>query len=171
MTDLQLLLVPADEGAEAKTECRADVAEFNEVDPSLATLVLTDEGLRTPEKPGQVGLTQPRSSALPAQQVHKHEMLVRVDRLGERGHKCPFRNPTVDIQSWDTFPHVAEHMIHMETPPVELGRTDVKFVVVIDGVKRGELHVSQGGLDWWPRSARSKRLRRTWAQLEAFFDE
>lgn len=65
---------------------------------------------------------------------------------------------------------MADHTIKMSVPLIELGRTDVQFVVMVDGQKRGELHISEGGIDWWPRSARTNKISRTWAQLEAFFE-
>lgn len=46
---------------------------------------------------------------------------------------------------------MADHTIKMSVPLMELGRTDVEFVVFVDGKKRGELHISEGGVDWWPR--------------------
>ena len=32
------------------------------------------------------------------------------------------------------------------------GKVDTRFELYIDGAKRGELHLSKGGIDWWPRS-------------------
>jgi hypothetical protein len=55
---------------------------------------------------------------------------------------------------------VAQHEIRMDQSLRDLGKVDTVLQVFIDGVKRGELHVSKGGVDWWPRN--SKRIKHTW---------
>lgn len=57
------------------------------------------------------------------------------------------------------------HDIKMTSPSVTLGKQDVVFEVVIDGEKRGELHVSQGDLRWRPRGSRTDEGRATWSEL------
>ena len=47
----------------------------------------------------------------------------------------------------------------------DLGKADTVLVVVIDGAKRGELHVSKGGVDWWPRASKHKKHVWTWGKL------
>lgn len=56
---------------------------------------------------------------------------------------------------------MAKHDIRMDQSLRDLGKVDLVLQVVIDGAKRGELHVSKGGVDWWPRS--SKRVKHTWS--------
>ena len=55
---------------------------------------------------------------------------------------------------------MAKHDIRMDQSLRDLGKVDVVLQIVIDGAKRGELHVSKGGVDWWPRS--SKKIKHTW---------
>ena len=55
---------------------------------------------------------------------------------------------------------MAKHDIRMDQSLRDLGKVDVVLHVVIDGAKRGELHLSKGGVDWWPRS--SKHIKHTW---------
>ena len=59
---------------------------------------------------------------------------------------------------------MADHTIKMRVPSIELDGRDVVFEVVIDGMKRGQLQVSEGGVDWYPRNAQTP-WKRTWAQL------
>jgi len=62
-----------------------------------------------------------------------------------------------------------DHQISFQSPNFVLGKSDVVFVVSIDGEKQGELHISEGGIDWWPKSARKKRSK-SWTQLRAFME-
>ena len=65
---------------------------------------------------------------------------------------------------------MADHTIKFTAPTVELGKQDVVFEVSIDGKKQGELHVSEGGIDWWPRGAKKYAHTRTWAELRDFME-
>jgi hypothetical protein len=47
---------------------------------------------------------------------------------------------------------------------------DVVFEVLIDGAKRGQLHLSEGGIDWYPPHAQAP-IACSWAQLAAFMEE
>jgi len=67
--------------------------------------------------------------------------------------------------------HVADHKIKMSIPDQILNGQDVTFSVHIDGTKRGELRVSEGGLDWWPAYAKTKVISKSWADLAKFMEE
>jgi hypothetical protein len=62
------------------------------------------------------------------------------------------------------------HEIRMTAPGVVLGKQDIVFEIVIDGEKRGELHLSQGDLRWRPRNSRSDVRRATWAELAEWME-
>jgi hypothetical protein len=62
------------------------------------------------------------------------------------------------------------HEIRMTAPGVILGKQDVIFEVVIDGDKRGELHLSQGDVRWRPRNSRTDVRRATWAELAEWME-
>lgn len=62
------------------------------------------------------------------------------------------------------------HEIKMTAPGVILGKQDVVFDVVIDGEKRGELHLSQGDLRWRPRNSKTDVRRATWAELAEWME-
>jgi hypothetical protein len=60
---------------------------------------------------------------------------------------------------------MARHDIRMDQSIRDLGKVDMVLEVVIDDFKRGELHVSMGGVDWWPPYARKMKHTWTWSQL------
>jgi len=62
------------------------------------------------------------------------------------------------------------HEIKMIAPTISLGKQDIVFEVVIDGVKRGELHLSQGDVRWRPRNSRSDVRRATWEELADYME-
>lgn len=66
---------------------------------------------------------------------------------------------------------MADHTIRMSVPSQELDGRDVRFDVLIDGKKRGTLLVSEGGLDWAPRSAKTNVLTVTWDQFARYMED
>jgi hypothetical protein len=52
----------------------------------------------------------------------------------------------------------------------DIGKVDVVFEVVIDGSKRGELRLSKGGVDWWPRGSKTTAHTKSWTKLAAFLE-
>lgn len=60
---------------------------------------------------------------------------------------------------------MARHDIRMDQSLRDLGKVDLVLQVVVDGSKRGELHISKGGVDWWPRSSKKKKHTWTWSRL------
>ncbi len=65
---------------------------------------------------------------------------------------------------------MAKHEIRIRQSEREVGKEDVILTVVIDGNKRGELHLSKGGLDWWPRNSKKQVHTKTWSELASFFE-
>jgi len=50
---------------------------------------------------------------------------------------------------------VAEHAVVLNTKAeIPVGNVDYVFQVFSDSEKFGELHISRGGVDWWPRDAK-----------------
>lgn len=60
---------------------------------------------------------------------------------------------------------MAQHTVRVTLPERIVQRADVVFIVERDREKLGELHVSQGGLSWWPRDAHHNRRDKTWEQF------
>lgn len=46
----------------------------------------------------------------------------------------------------------------------DLGKIDLELCVKNDGRKLGELHISKGGIDWYPKSAQQP-ISLKWADL------
>jgi hypothetical protein len=66
---------------------------------------------------------------------------------------------------------MATHSISMKQPQeVVLGK-DVQFSIKRNGKKLGELHVSQGNLEWVPAGSKVKTYRLRWAQVAELFEE
>jgi len=64
-----------------------------------------------------------------------------------------------------------DHTIKMSIPDQILKGQDVTFVIHIDGTKRGELRVSEGGLDWWPAYAKTNVISKSWGDLAKYMEE
>lgn len=66
---------------------------------------------------------------------------------------------------------MARHEIRMDQSLRDLGKVDMVLQVVIDGAKRGELHISKGAIDWWPRNSKTKKHTVTWSRLADLLEE
>jgi hypothetical protein len=66
---------------------------------------------------------------------------------------------------------VPRHDVEMSIPTTKMVlHADVVFEVRSDEEKLGDLHVSQGSIDWYPRNARQP-TRMTWEQFDRFMQE
>jgi len=66
---------------------------------------------------------------------------------------------------------MARHDVEMRIPTTKMVlHADVVFEVRSDDEKLGELHVSQGSIDWYPRSSKKPRRLR-WEQFDRLMDE
>jgi hypothetical protein len=62
------------------------------------------------------------------------------------------------------------HDVEMKIPTTKVVlHADVVFEVRSDGEKLGELHVSQGTIDWYPRSSR-KGVTLRWEQFDRIME-
>jgi hypothetical protein len=63
------------------------------------------------------------------------------------------------------------HDVEMKIPTTKMVlHADVVFEVRSDDEKLGELHVSQGSIDWYPRSSKKPRRLR-WEQFDRLMEE
>ena len=61
---------------------------------------------------------------------------------------------------------MATHNIEMKQTARLVGNVDVVFVVSSDdGGKLGELHLSKGGVDWWPKNSKKYFHRYSWEKF------
>jgi hypothetical protein len=65
---------------------------------------------------------------------------------------------------------VTSHQIKVTLPRIEVGPRDLVFEVSIDDTAQGRLHVSKGGLDWWPTTPNGSKYTKTWSQLRTFME-
>ena len=50
---------------------------------------------------------------------------------------------------------MSEHTVRVTQPAREVVNADYSFEIFSDGEKLGQLDISKGTADWWPRSAQS----------------
>ena len=50
---------------------------------------------------------------------------------------------------------MSEHTVRVTQPAREVVNADYSFEIFSDGEKLGQLDISKGTADWWPRSAKS----------------
>lgn len=66
---------------------------------------------------------------------------------------------------------MARHEVEMAIPTTKIVlHADVVFEIRGDGDKLGDLHVSQGGIDWYPRSSQIPSTL-TWEQFDRIMEE
>jgi hypothetical protein len=59
-----------------------------------------------------------------------------------------------------------EHRVTLtRTAPYDIGNADIEIEIFADDGKLGELHISRGGVDWWPRDAKQNKIELTWEQF------
>jgi hypothetical protein len=66
---------------------------------------------------------------------------------------------------------MANHKIYMKQPKEVILGKDVQFLIKRNGKKLGELHLSQGNLEWVPAGSKTKTYRLRWAQVSTLFKE
>jgi len=62
-----------------------------------------------------------------------------------------------------------QHRVTMQLPKDLIRGSDVVFSIKENGKKLGELHVSQGNVEWWPANHRTKKHRLSWSELSQAF--
>jgi hypothetical protein len=66
---------------------------------------------------------------------------------------------------------MAKHDVHMRQTSQIVGNTDVSFEIFSDGEKIGELRISKGTIDWWPRSTKTRHARLSWERFASLMDD
>ena len=62
--------------------------------------------------------------------------------------------------------------VKVRIPELSLNVQDVVFIVHgLDKEKIGELHLSSGSIDWWPRSVRTNPIRLKWWKFAEVMEE
>jgi hypothetical protein len=64
---------------------------------------------------------------------------------------------------------MAEHIVKVKTPPLEVGKVDVIFTIHQDGQVHGRLKISKGGVEWMQRSDSKKAFHMSWSKFDQVF--
>ena len=65
---------------------------------------------------------------------------------------------------------MAKHDVSFNVPPRSFGKTDIEFIVKIDGEIFGKLAVSNGSFVWFPRLSRNGR-KMGWERFDEMMQE
>lgn len=66
---------------------------------------------------------------------------------------------------------MATHDIEMQQTVHLVGNVDVVFIVsTVQEGKLGQLNLSKGGVDWWPRNSKKRYHPCTWEQRRTFLE-
>lgn len=66
---------------------------------------------------------------------------------------------------------MASHDVEMQQTVQLVGKVDVVFVVSSSQEgKLGQLQLSKGGIDWWPKRSKKRYHSCTWEQLRDFLE-
>ena len=63
------------------------------------------------------------------------------------------------------------HEVFLEVPKINVGSTDARIVIKKNGSKIGELLISKGNIEWWPKGNFRKKKRLRWSEFEVIFNE
>jgi len=66
---------------------------------------------------------------------------------------------------------MAKHDVVMSQPKDQLIRADIKFSIKVNGEKLGELHISKGNVEWWPKGNKKNKCRLTWTRFAELFED
>lgn len=61
---------------------------------------------------------------------------------------------------------MAGHNILFSLPEVEMKRVDARLIIKKDSVKLGEMQISRGGIDYYPRGRKVNAITLKWTQLD-----
>jgi hypothetical protein len=59
----------------------------------------------------------------------------------------------------------------IEMPSIELTGNDLKFEIKKNSEKIGELLISKGNVEWWPRGNKRYKKRLTWSQFQFHMEQ
>ena len=63
------------------------------------------------------------------------------------------------------------HEVLLELPKVNIGSQDTRIVIKKNGLKIGELLISKGNIEWWPKGNSKLKKRLKWSEFEVVFNE
>lgn len=63
------------------------------------------------------------------------------------------------------------HRIRVTVPTIEVGKNDIHVIIQRNSEKIGELLISKGNIQWWPKGHKKLKKQLRWAEFAAFMDE
>lgn len=63
------------------------------------------------------------------------------------------------------------HRIRVQVPTIEVGKNDIHVLIHRNSEKIGELLISKGNVQWWPKGKKKLKKQLRWAEFAAFMDE
>lgn len=66
---------------------------------------------------------------------------------------------------------MAEHDVKLEAPSLQVLNSDVTLVVRRDGEKLGELALSKGGAEWFPKNTKVRGFHLSWREVADIMQE
>ena len=63
------------------------------------------------------------------------------------------------------------HDVAIQIPKLSVGSSDFQISIKRNGKKIGELLISRGNIEWWPKGNYRKKKRLTWSEFEFMFEE
>jgi len=65
---------------------------------------------------------------------------------------------------------MAKHDVSFNVPQRSLGKTDIDFVIKIDGTNFGKLAISNGSVVWFPRGSKNG-IKVSWKRFDEMMQE
>ena len=63
------------------------------------------------------------------------------------------------------------HRVKVDVPAIELSGNDMHVVIKKNSEKIGELLISKGNIEWWPKGNKTNKKRLTWAQFQYHMEQ
>ena len=63
------------------------------------------------------------------------------------------------------------HKVTIHLGKFEVGKDDIHISIKKDSSKIGEILLSRGNLEWWPRGNKRRKKRLTWKEFQYLIEE
>lgn len=64
-----------------------------------------------------------------------------------------------------------EHKISFDLPKQELSNVDANFYIHQDGKKLGQITISRGGIDYYPKHRKTNAIKLSWTRFDEIMKE
>ena len=63
------------------------------------------------------------------------------------------------------------HKVKVDLPVIELTGRDMHIVIKKNSQKIGELLISKGNIEWWPKGFKKNKKRLTWTEFQYHMEQ